>query len=112
MDLVATFLETSELICTTFAILTPMNKTQFVNVPILSGRELQRMLKVCGFTGRAFDRFINRSLDYSSKRLFNLRELPLNVSEALYLLAGHDMFWTAYNHPKVRKQPPHPTDAA
>jgi hypothetical protein len=90
-----------------------MSKTQFITVPILSGRELQRMLKVCGYTGRAFDRFINRSLDYSSKRLFNMRELPLYVSEALYLFAGHDMFWTAYNHPKVRKQPPlPPTDAA
>lgn len=80
-----------------------MSKNNFVSIPILSGRELRHMLTLCGYTGRAFDRFLEKAPDYSSKRLFPMRELSLKISDALYLLVGHDMFWTAYEHPKVQR---------
>ncbi len=88
-----------------------MAKQQFVSVPFLTGRELRRMLKLCGYTGRAFDRFLGRAADYSSKRLFPMRELPLYVSEALYLMVGHDIFWTAFHNPKVRGQQSTPIES-
>lgn len=81
--------------------MTPRDDTllpEHVDVPELTGWQLRRMLAYIGLSASDLSRHVKRSSGYVSKCWFPQRCLPLRATEALYTLAGHDLFWTAYHN--------------
>ncbi len=80
-----------------------------VAIPKISGAELRKMLRITGYTASHYSTFIGRNRTYASRMLFGRRVLPMKATEALYLMLGHDMFWSAYEEVTGTKTTPPPT---
>jgi hypothetical protein len=76
-----------------------------VTIPTLSGRDLRQILAIAGITAAKFSAFLERDKGYTSQSLYPKRKLPLSVIDALYLMLGPDVFWSAYH----QVHPPQPT---
>lgn len=74
---------------------TRYSNTAYTHIPTLRPTDIRRMLRYCGHTQVELSRFMGRSRNYVNEKLAS-GEIPLRMVEALYLLLGHDMFWTAY----------------
>jgi len=70
----------------------------YVDIPVLAGWQLRKMLAHIGISAYDLSRYVERSCGYVSKVWFPKQRLPLRASEALYTLVGHDPFWNAYSH--------------
>lgn len=67
-----------------------------VEIPVLSGIQVRKMLRHAGETGAAYARFNEHSRTWTYQCVFNQRIVPTKYIESLYLLLGHDRFWSAY----------------
>lgn len=67
----------------------------YTHIPSLRPTDIRRMLRHSGHTQVDLSRFMGRSRNYVNEKLAS-GDIPLRMVEALYLMLGHDMFWTAY----------------
>jgi hypothetical protein len=70
-------------------------KGEHTRIPALRPTDIRRMLRHSGHTQVDLSRFMGRSRNYVNEKLAS-GDIPLRMVEALYLMLGHDMFWTAY----------------
>ncbi|MBU3741532.1 MAG: hypothetical protein FGM24_04510 [Candidatus Kapabacteria bacterium] len=68
----------------------------YVEIPALRPVDIRRMLRLSGHTQVELSRFMGRSRNYVNEKLAT-GQIPLRMIEALYMLLGHDMFWSAYD---------------
>jgi predicted DNA-binding protein YlxM (UPF0122 family) len=69
-----------------------------INDGIISGFQMKRILKLCGYSMTEFANFLGKSRSFVSKDLANCNIMPLRYSEKLEEFIGTERLTTAYYH--------------
>lgn len=77
----------------------------FVAIPKLRGSELRKMLRMAGVTLSAFSRFMGHCRSWASEVIVPLSNVHTSTVEGLYMMLGHDQFWTVYTRTTGREVP-------